>query len=352
MFSFKKDYAGPSSLMYLNPLNKKNCIIRTKRRIPKSLYLDHEEIKKPVELVSSISDINAIQNFWDKHNETSEFKINNTNFDILKMFQKKGKCIALYDCNSILYATLFSYELEEPVYINGSMQNVRYIDGAVINHKYHASILHWLFSWMEYLYSDIYMFTSDTVPLKVCSIYSTNKYHAISSKFIKQDDVGLAERITDITYVNNIQYKVLQKYKSEINLIYKQNFDSMYIDLYKVPMQIHKDHNYIIAVKNINKTYKKYNIPVHEVIFCCIVNNDKSIVINPGEDERYMTRYAIESVCKTGNYELLLLNNKEMCGDIYIYDEPWNKIKIESKNLYLYNYTTHRFYEPNVYFPI
>jgi hypothetical protein len=103
-------------------------------------------------------------------------------------------------------------------------------------------------------------------------------------------------------------------------------------------------------VNNTKKTYKKYNIPVHEVIFSVIITANNSI-INPSDEEQYLTRYAIESVCKGGNYLMLIVSTKEASGDIYDYTSEWKKILLNKKKMYIYNYLAKGSYNASIYFP-
>ena len=315
MFLFKKDHAGPTRLMYYTSWNKNNTVIRSNRKMPKPIYVDHEEVKRPIELSQSFVDLISIQKFWEKSYETSEFKMNYTNVDITRMFKNDGLCLCLRDSNNSIYATLFSYGSYGPIYFNGKIQNVRFIDGAVVNHKFRDEILHWLFSWMEYLIPSIYMYSSENLPNTICSSYTSYNYYGISASFIREDSVGLAERLNKSEF-SKYQELFIKKYKNNLNIIYSLNSESLDLELYKVPIQFHSNAYYIVGVVNTKKTYKKYGIPVYEVIFCISVASDKETIINPSEEEKYLTLYVIETVCKTGNYPMLLISNKEVSGDI------------------------------------
>ena len=287
MLSFK--YAGPTRFMYYTKWSSEDKIISNKRSLPKFIMINHKEYKSPIELSSSFHDVTSIQNFWDRHYETSEFKINTTISDINKLFISEGKCLCLKDSDNNIFATLFSYNSDGFTYINGRLQEIRFIDGAVVNHKMKKEILEWLFLWMEYLYPSIYVYTSDNLPNSICSHYISYSYYAISTA--------------------------------------------------------------LIAVNNTKKIYKKFNIPVYEVVFCISVATDNKTIISPSEDEMYLTRYAIESVCKAGNYTMLMVSTKEVSGDIYNYNNVWQKIKLNRKKLYIYNYLANGSGNASIYFP-
>jgi len=348
MLSFK--YAGPTRFMYYTKWRSEDKIISNKRPLPNSIMIDHKEYKSPIELSSSFHDVTSIQKFWDTHYETSDFKINTTIADINKLFINEGKCLSLKDSNKNIFATLFSYNSEGFTYINGKLQDIRFIDGAVVNHKMKREILEWLFLWMEYLYPSIYIYTSDNLPNSICSSYITYNYHAISTSFISTDSIGDVERMPK-TEFGKFQELYIKTYKHSLNFIHNLKFDSLDIELYKVPMKFHSNAYYVIAVNSTKKIYKKFNIPVYEVIFCISVATDNKTIINPSEDEKYLTRYAIESVCKAGNYTMLMVSTKEVSGDIYNYDNRWQKLKINRKKLYIYNYLANGSGNASIYFP-
>jgi hypothetical protein len=350
MFSFKKDFAGPTSFMYFTSWDKKDKLIRTTRKIPKSIYIDHQEIKKPIELSSSLYDVGTIQKFWENCYETNDYKMNYNHFDIMRMFKNNGNCICLKDHDKKIYATLFSYESDTPIFMNNKMQNVRFINGSVVNHKMKDEILCWLFSWMEYLIPSIYIYTSDDLPNMICSPYTYYNYYAISSNFILDESVGTVERIPKSDF-NKYQEMFIKLNKNKLNLIYILNSDTSDIELFKVPIQFHSNSYYIIGVINTKKVYKKFTIPIYEVIFCVTIASDNHTLINPSEEEKYLTRYAIESVCKVGNYPMLLISTKEVSGDIYDYDNSWSKFKLKKKKLYIYNYLTKGYNNSCIYFP-
>jgi hypothetical protein len=349
MSSFKKDYAGPTRFMYYIPWRSKDVMIRTKRRMPKSIIIDNKEINAPLQLISSFHDVNTIQKFWQNSYETSEFKCITTGTTIQSMFKNNGICLALNDNDQNIFATLFSYEPNGHVYINGNQKKVRFIEGAVINHKKKDVILHWLFSWMEYLEPSIYIYTDDSLNLNICTPYITYHYYGISKSFIKNDTVGDVERINSSEF-SKYQEMFIKKYNSNINLIYSLNSENADIELYKVPVKFHSNSYYIIGVKNNHAIYKKYNLATYEVIFCAIIARNE-IIIQPSEEEMFLTRYAIESVCKAGSYPMLLVSSKEISGDIYEYDTIWKKFTIEKKKLYIYNYLANGFTNPTIYFP-
>jgi hypothetical protein len=349
MSSFKKDYAGPTCLMYYVPWRLKETIIRTMRRMPRPLNIDNKELKIPLEYSSSFHDVNAIQKFWQQYYETSEFKMITTTFEIQNKFKNNGVCLALKDEKQNLYATLFSYEPNGNIHINGNQKKVRFIEAAVVNHKKKDIILHWLFSWMEYLEPSIYIYNDDSLPHTICTSYITYSYYGISKSFIKNDTIGDVERINK-NELTVYQDMFIKKYKSNLNLIYSLNIDGCDVELYKVPIKFHSNAYYIIGVKNNHALYKKYNLATYEVIFCAIINREGEI-INPSEEEQYLTRYAIESVCKAGSYPLLLVNTKEVSGDIYEYDSSWKKISLNKKKLYIYNYLANGYTNPSIYFP-
>ena len=346
MLSYK--YAGPTSIMYFTPWKSRDNIIRNSRRMPKPLKIDNNEYNSPIELSSSFHDTTSIHKFWEKHNETSEFKTNYTAFDVTRMFKNEGKCLSLNDSDGVLFATLVSYESDGYTYINGRLQRVRYIDGAVVNHKKKNTILKWLFSWMEYLYPSIYVYTSESLSDDICSYYTAYNSYAISTSFIHEDSTGDVERIPKSEF-NKYQEMFIKKCKDELNFIYSLNSESSDVELYKVPLKFHTNSYYLVAVNNTKKTYKKYNIPVHEVIFCAIITANS--IINPSDEEQYLTRYAIESVCKGGNYLMLIVSNKEASGDIYDYTSEWKKIPVNRKKLYIYNYLAKGSYNASIYFP-
>uniref|UniRef100_A0A6C0D6Z3 Uncharacterized protein n=1 Tax=viral metagenome TaxID=1070528 RepID=A0A6C0D6Z3_9ZZZZ len=350
MFSFKKDSAGPTRFMYVTPWSKNNTVIRTNRKIPTSIYIDNVEVRNPIELSSSFPDVTSIQTFWDQSYETSEYKMNYTSFDIMKSFKNNGNCLCLKDDNKNIFATLFSYESDGPIYINKKIQNVRFIEGAVVNHKMKDEILNWLFSWMEYLVPSIYLYTSEDLPSRICSSYVSYKYHGISANFLQNYSTGEVEKINKSEF-SKYQEMFIKKYKNNFNFIYNLNSENSDIELYKVPIEFLNNSYYIIGVNNTKKTYKKFKIPVYEVLFCISFAADSDILVNPSEDEKYYTRYAIESVCKAGNYPLLLVSTKEASGDITDYDTHWKKFQMNKKKLYIYNYLVKGFYKPNIYFP-
>ena len=351
MYAFKKDYAGPTLMMYYKPWGSKDTMIRVNRIMPHPITIDHNDISKPQELHSSLNDVTAIHRFWDKYYETSEYKMNNSISDIQKMFKNNGMCLSLKDHDKNIYATMFSYESDGPIYINGKMKSVRIIDGVCINHKSKDEIAHWLFSWMEYLVPSIYIYTSDNLPTKICSSYSNYKYYATSANFILDSQVGDVDKIPKSEF-NKYQDIFIKKYHSEFNIIYGLNSDNLDIELYKVPIQFHSNSYYIVGVVNTHKTYKKNNLHVYEVVFCISMAADNHTIVNPTEDEQYLTRYVIESVCKAGNYPMLLVSTKYASGDICEYNsQVWRKFKLNKKKLYIYNYLTTRFYNASIYYP-
>jgi len=303
----------------------------------------------PLQITPSFHEVSSIQKFWEKYYETSEFKHIVNTFDIQKMFKNNGICLVLKDIDESLLATMMSYEPCGSVHINGKQTSVRFIEGAVVNHKKKDTILQWLFSWMEYLEPSIYIYTDDSLPNTICSSYTHYTYYAISKSFIKNDTVGDVERISKSDF-NKYQEIFIKKYKNSLNLIYSMNDEINDIELYKVPLEFHSSSYYIIGVKNNHALYKKYNLATYEVIFCAIIACDGSI-INPSEEEKYLTRYAVESVSKAGSYPLLLVSTKEMSGDICEYDSSWKKITIQKKKLYIYNYLANGFTNPTIYFP-
>ena len=286
--------------------------------------------------------------YYFAKNILKTIKTNYTTFDVIKMFKNEGKCLSLNDSDGVLFATLVSYESDGYTYINGKLQNVRYIDGAVVNHKKKNTILKWLFSWMEYLYPSIYIYTSESLSDDICSYYTAYNSYAISTSFIHEDSTGDVERISKNEF-SKYQEMFIKNCKDQLNLIYSLNPESSDVELYKVPLKFHSNSYYLVAVNNTKKTYKKYNIPVHEVIFCVIITANS--IINPSDEEQYLTRYAIESVCKGGNYLMLIVSTKEASGDIYDYTSEWKKIPVNRKKLYIYNYLAKGSYNASIYFP-
>jgi hypothetical protein len=349
MSLFKKDYAGPTRVMYYTPWRSKDVMIRTNRLMPKPIIIDNKELKMPLQLISSFHDVNAIQKFWQDSYQTSEFKFITTGTTIQSMFKNNGICLALNDNEQNIFATLFSYEPSGHVHINGNQKKVRFIEAAVVNHKKKDVILHWLFSWMEYLEPSIYIYTDDSLNLNICTPYITYSYYGISKSFIKNDTVSGVERISSSEF-SKYQEMYIKKYNSNINLIYSLNSENVDIELYKVPVKSYSNSYYIIAVKNNHLIYKKYNLATYEVIFCAIITRNE-IIIQPSEEEMFLTRHAIESVCKAGSYPMLLVSSKEISGDIYEYDTIWKKFTIEKKRLYIYNYLANGFTNPTIYFP-